>query len=304
MQATPLLRCVSSDEDLEAWVAVRNVVVPNEPASVEGMRVDEEGRLLLLAELEDVVVGCGIARRSAFAGRGFVAVRVLPELRRRGIGTAVLLALGDHVRAIGREELFFFVYADDAGSVAFADLFGQEIDYRLQQIRAVGIDESVAPPEEIELVALDGRRDELLKAVWPLTLQAHEDMPLPGDVTLDPDEWLREEATLPGGSFVALHRGEIVGYAGLLERADDPAVAEHGLTAVRRDYRRRGIAGTLKHAQFAWAARTGIRQLVTWTQKGNEPMQSLNRRLGYVDHARVLLYTGALPAGEFRPPTR
>jgi hypothetical protein len=30
-------------------------------------------------------------------------------------------------------------------------------------------------------------------------------------------------------------------------------------------------------------------------------MQALNRRLGYVVHARVLLYTGPVPPNEWRP---
>lgn len=292
---TALLSPVSSGEDLEAWVRLRNAVVPNEPVAVEAMRADEEGRLLLLAELDDTTVGCGIARRSHFAGRGFVAARVHPDFRRKGVGTALMLALCDHVRGLGRDVLSYFVYADDPGSVAFADQYGQQVDYRLEQIRVVGIEEPVAPPEGIAFVDLDGRRDELLRAAWPLALQAYEDMPLPGEVTLDFDEWLRDEATHPDGSFVALHHGEVVGFAGLCKRANDPAMAEHGLTAVLRDFRRRGIAHALKRSQLAWATRTGIRALVTWTQKGNEPMQRLNRSLGYVDHARVLIYSGPLP---------
>ena len=294
MVAGPHLRRVASAADLEAWVRLKNAVVPNEPVSVEQMRPAEEGRLLLLADLEHGAVGCGIARPSSFAGRGFVAVRVLPPFRRRGVGTALLLALSDHVRGLDRHELHSFVYADDPGSVAFADRYGSEVDYRLEQIRVVGVEEPVPPPDGIELIALGGRRDELLRAAWPLALQAYEDIPLPGDVTLDFDEWLREEATLPDGSFVALQHGEIVGFAGLAGRADDPAVAEHGLTAVRRDCRGRGIAQALKRAQLDWAVRIGLRRLVTWTQRGNEPMQTLNRKLGYVDAARVLIYTGAL----------
>ena len=88
---------------------------------------DEEGRILLLAELDGNLVGCGIAARSHFAGRGFVAPRVLPDFRRRGVGTALLLALTDHIRSLGREELISFVYANEAGSVAFAERFGQEV---------------------------------------------------------------------------------------------------------------------------------------------------------------------------------
>ena len=85
--------------------SLKNAVVPNEPVTVEQMQADEEGRLLLLAELGGAPVGCGVARRSHVAGRGFVAARVLVEFRRQGVGTALLLALSDHVRSIGRAEL-------------------------------------------------------------------------------------------------------------------------------------------------------------------------------------------------------
>jgi GNAT superfamily N-acetyltransferase len=103
------------------------------------------------------------------------------------------------------------------------------------------------------------------------------------------------EASRPEGSFVALRGGEIVGYAGMWEHANGSATGEHGLTAVRRDHRRRGIATALKRTQLHWAARSGVHELVTWTQRGNEPMQGLNRKLGYVDRHRELTFQGALP---------
>ena len=94
------------------------------------------------------------------------------------------------------------------------------------------------------------------------------------------EDWLREEATLPAGSFVALAGGEIVGYSGLM-RHDHDGVAEDGLTVVRRHWRRRGLACALKRLELAWAAEHGIREVVTWTQRGNEGMRRLNERLGY-----------------------
>ena len=195
MQRRRERRHVSSDEDLAVWVRLKNAVVPNEPVTLEQLHAHEEGRLLLLAELGGTPVGCGIARRSHLAGRGFVAARVLPKFRRQGIGTVLLLALGDHVRSIGRAELTSFVYADDPGSVAFAGRFGHEVDYRLEQIREVGIEQPVNPPRGITLEALEGRREEVLPAAWPLALEGLEDMPLSAEVTVEREEWLREEAT-------------------------------------------------------------------------------------------------------------
>ncbi len=295
--AAVVLRPVLSDEDLDAWVQIRNAVVPNEPATPEQMRTsDEEGRLLLLADLEGEAAGCGIAARSHFEGRGFVAPRVLPKQRRRGIGTVLLRALSDHVAALGRTGLISFVYADEPGSVAFAEHFGQDVvDYQLEQIRLVADERTPVPPAGVGIVSLEGRREELLRAVWPVALQGYEDMPLPGEIAFVLEEWLRDEATRPEGSFVAFEDGAVVGYAGLLEHANGAAVAEHGLTVVTRDRRGRGIARALKQAQLAWAAENGVVQLVTWTQRGNESMQSLNRALGYVDQAKVLTYVGPLP---------
>ena len=95
------------------------------------------------------------------------------------------------------------------------------------------------------------------------------------------DDWLRDEATLPDGSFVALDRAaEIVGFSGLVAH-DNDGVAEDGLTVVRRDWRHRGLATALKRMELAWAAEHGFSEVVTWTQRGNEGMRSVNERLGY-----------------------
>jgi GNAT superfamily N-acetyltransferase len=64
---------------------------------------------------------------------------------------------------------------------------------------------------------------------------------------------------------------------------------------VRRTHRGRGIARALKRAQLHWAAQRGVVELRTWTQKGNEAMQALNRSLGYVDVSKVITYQGPLP---------
>ena len=291
------VRPVASPADLETWAAVKSTVVPNEPVTVEQLVAnDEPGRLLLLAERDGVVVGCGIAAPSHFGGRAFVAARVLAEHRRQGVGTKLLRALSEHARGLGRDGINAFVYADEPHSIAFAECFGLvEADYQLEQVRTVGDESPPALPAGLEVAAVAGRREELLKAAWPVALEAYADLPLPGEVTYEFDEWLRDEATRPEGSFAAFEQGEIVGWAGLSTHANGDATAEHGLTAVRRDRRRHGIGRALKQAQLHWAARNGVVELVTWTQRGNEAMQALNRSLGYLDKSKVITYQGRLP---------
>jgi predicted GNAT superfamily acetyltransferase len=75
----------------------------------------------------------------------------------------------------------------------------------------------------------------------------------------------------------------------------EPTKAEHGLTVVRRDWRGRGVAAALKERQAAWAVANGLRELVTWTQTGNENMQAVNDRLGYVLGSFSISFTRDLP---------
>jgi len=291
------LRVASTPADLEAWAGLKSRVVPNEPVTAEQLAAtDEPGRLLLLADRDGVLAGCGIAALSNFGGRIFIAARVLPEHRRHGVGRELVRALAEHGRGLGRDGVNAFVDAGDAASLAFVQSYGlQEVDYQLEQVRLVGDEPPATAPEGIELIALDGRREELLEAVWPVAEEGYADMPLPGAVSYPFATWMRDEATRPDGSFVAIEADEPVGYAGLMEHANGLATAEHGLTVVRRDRRGRGIARALKRAQLHWAASSGVVELVTWTQKGNEAMQALNASLGYENRSRVLTMQGPLP---------
>jgi mycothiol synthase len=291
------VRAVETDADLEAWAEIKSAVVPNEPVTVAQLRAsDEPDRRLVLAYLDGELAGCGIADRSSFGGRAFVAVRTLPSVRRRGIGSALARELAGYARSLGLTGVNAFVYADEPHSIAFAEAAGlQEVDYQLEQVRRIGDEAPPRVPGGIELVSLATRREELLEAVWPVALAGYEDLPIPGGVTYRKETWLREEATRAPGSFAAFEGAEPVGYAGLVEHAAGDAIAEHGLTVVRRDRRGRGIARALKQAQLHWSAQNGIAELVTWTQRGNEAMQALNRSLGYVDKSKVLTYQGPLP---------
>jgi GNAT superfamily N-acetyltransferase len=208
----------------------------------------------------------------------------------------LLRPLTDHARSLGLTGVNAFVYANEPHSIAFAESLGlAEVDYQLEQVRAIGDEPPAEVPAGFDLESLEERREELLEAVWPVALEGYEDLPIPGGVRYRQETWLREEATRPRGSFVALERGEVVGYAGLLEHGDSEAVAEHGLTVVRRDRRGRGVGRALKRAQLRWASLADVAELVTWTQKGNEPMQALNRSLGYADRSKVITYQGPLP---------
>lgn len=290
------VRRAESDADLEAWRRVRIAVVPNERAQT----VDElrealtPTQLYLLAELDGRVAGSGVAGRSDLAGQGFVSPRVLPRARRRGVGTALLRELAEHVQRHGFDRAGAML--DDTASLAFAERFGfREVDRDVEQIRAIGDEPWPGPLSGIEVVSLAERPELFERAYHELALEAFRDFALDRPIEISLEDWNREWQVWPEGSFFALADGELVGMAGLIRDDDRPERAENSLSAVRRDWRRRGVASLLKRTVLAWAAANGLQEVYTWTQNGNAAMRVVNERLGYETRSVAIRVRGRLP---------
>ena len=67
------------------------------------------------------------------------------------------------------------------------------------------------------------------------------------------------------------------------------------MTVVRRDWRRRGLAHRAQAGELAWASANGIREIVTWTQRGNDGMRAANERLGYDYRSVTVNVRGPIP---------
>jgi mycothiol synthase len=290
------LSACTTDDDLEAWRAVRIAVEPGERcATVTELRAtDTPTRLMLLARTDGNVVGSGMADRSETAGGGFVLPRVPPEHRRRGVGSALLRALADHCAGLGVPQMVSRV--DDEGSLAFAERFGfAEVDREVEQVRVVGDDERPpsALPDGIDVVMLD-ERPELWAACFDrFGAEALADFALHAPLEISAEQW--DTSWRADQVFLAVHDGEVVGCAGYYRDTDQPERAENSLTAVRRDWRGRGIAAHLKRRTLHHAATEDLREVYTWTQIGNRPMIGLNERLGYVTRQTSITVARDLP---------
>jgi GNAT superfamily N-acetyltransferase len=278
-----VIRPAITDADLDSWRLVRRTVLPNESTiTIEQLRARESPhRLMLLAEVDGELAGHGFTDVSSYAD-GFVVPRILPPFRRHGIGSAVLEALVDHARSVGHGSVASLTDEEAALSFAVVHRF-REIDRQVEQVRPIDADEPDPPPFPGVTFTTLAEDPSLHRDAWVVAEQGYTDMKLvtgPARVTFE--EWLGEDATLPGGSIVALADGRIVGWAGLVAFADDPTRVENGLTAVDRAWRGRGLAAAMKRRQLRWAATHGITEIVTWTQMGNEAMQHVNVGLGYV----------------------
>jgi len=287
------VRAAETDADFEAFIHIRRTLLPNESGgTVELMRADlamNPDRAYYVAELDGEVVGGGLVSLSDLRDRYSVKVRVLPHARRRGVGTALLKELVRHAKG---DKLS--THLEEEAARPFAERFGfREIDRQVEQVKRLGDEPDPPPFDGVEFVTV-ASRPSLLREAYPLACEGYADMALDGHVEISLDVWLRDEATLPEGSFVALADGEIVGYSGLV-RHDNDGVAEDGLTVVRRDWRRRGLAVALKRMELAWAARNGFREVVTWTQRGNDGMRRVNELLGYEYRDMSITMLASLP---------
>ncbi|HEY8844080.1 MAG TPA: GNAT family N-acetyltransferase [Gaiellaceae bacterium] len=289
-----VVRAAETNADLEAWIQVRRAVLPNESAGTltELREREDPERLLLIAELDDGLAGSGLSVRSDISDRFFLAPRVLPGRRRRGVGTALLRELVTHAESYVDE---VSLVVEDEGSRAFAERFGfREVGRQVEQVKVLGEERPTATlPPGVEVVSVD-ERPELLREAYELASEGYADLATDRPASISLRQWLHEEATLPAGSFVALAGEEIAGFSGLLEH-DNSGTAEDGLTVVRREWRRRGLALALKQLELAWAAGAGYTEVVTWTQTGNEGMRRLNELLGYEYRGLAVTMCAPLP---------
>lgn len=135
-------------------------------------------------------------------------------------------------------------------------------------------------PPAFEIVSLAERPD-FADALYAIACESYADQPGRAETRLSPfEEWRRwgldphpAEAYL-----IALEGDEPLGY-GYLELDGDRGT--HGFTAVARASRGRGVAGSLKRAQIAWAKAHGVRVLRTATETRLGRMRALNTLHGY-----------------------
>ncbi|RZT11945.1 putative N-acetyltransferase YhbS [Kribbella sp. VKM Ac-2569] len=301
---TTTIRTATTDADYEAWRAVRIAVLPYErcPSVAELRDLDRPGRLMLLAEIDGEVVGSGLADRSGDGERAALMPRVHPDFRRRGVGTDLLWALADHAVAQGYDTAGASV--DDDGSRLFAERFGfVERNREVEQLRKIGDEPGPAPPTEYTIVSVAERPELWAAAYHQVALPTLPDMDHPVALKVSEDDWEKEWINDPAAMFVAVAGDEVIGVAGLMLDSDRPERAEVAYTAVRREWRGKSVAATLKRTSMAWAADHGITEIYTWTQRGNDAMRRLNEHLGFtygitsISMRAPLPLTGLAPVG-------
>jgi len=255
---------------------------------------------LLVARRGTEAVGAATVGRSGRPGHQYTMVRVVPEHRRHGVGSAMLEAAREHAARIGLERIWGRIDATDTGSLGFAERNGliESGRERISVLELTDAPSPAPPPPGVTVVSL-AQRPDLIRAAYDVHSGCLPDMPTP--MLAEPfHEWvsrtLEGPGALPAAAMVALAEHAVIGQAALALEGDE-GTAEHLLTCVRRDWRGRGVAGALKSAQIAWARQAGIERLVTSNDAPNAAMLAVNRRLGYQVVSEGVLVEGPARLG-------
>lgn len=226
-----------------------------------------------------------------------LALVVHPGWRGRGVGGRLLDRLLEGLRAGGTGTAQARADAADLPTLAFlrrrgfaetqrmvelrlplADAHLPPLGATLDRLATAGIGVRTLADEEGRDPACWGRLLELQQAVevdWP-----DPDPGPPEPLALDA---FRRRLTglpiIPEAFFIATHGERYVGYGGLAHPDASRRVVESGGTAVRPEYRGRGVATALKACCLAYARRQGYEE--ARTRSANPAVVRVNEKFGF-----------------------
>ena len=281
------------EDQLERVVAVHNAVRPDDPVTAPEFvdwkrQADDMVWLVAVVGNEDVGAGIGIVGWHLPPQTAIVEAWTLPDARGHGVGSGLYADLRRWSAEHGCVQVNTRVAEDDEASLAWADRRGfrevgreSRLVLMLDSIEAPAIE----PPDGIQIVTWS-ERPGIEPGMYEVFLEGAPDVPGAEHVDLPAYErWLANDmqglADRPEAVFAAIAGDEVVGYAKLSLPDRWTGDAFHDLTAVKRAWRGRGIAGALKRTQIAWAKERGYGRLVTRNEERNEPIRRLNVRHGY-----------------------
>ena len=312
-------------------VALLKEAQPEEPWSLEGERAADAAdeamgglRCAFLAvekaaATDGDVVGFARAQMDAdvpVAGRRRLWVAVTHAARRRGIGTALLDAVGEAAAAGGATEFHVSTSLAEPDGPAFALARGFreiETEHELHlDLDTFDPGTSAAPAGITSLAARQRADPDWFERYYRLHTTVEASVPWGlGYAVPDREAFRRRhvdaEEALAQGTTIAVVDGEWVGLCEMWRSGDDTHTAYEELTGVLPGYRGRGLGTALVAVAGTWARGRGYRRLLTSTSTSNEAMQRTARRLGFRfagrwSHLLGPVTRGGVPSGQEGSP--
>jgi mycothiol synthase len=310
-----------TDSDWEAFSKVRRAARPNYPVSAETLRhwhevVDpnlvQDRYVAEDRQTNRVVAVGGLGEYPPYPGKYWIFEFVLPEYQRRGIGTKLYDLLLNDARRHKGACLRTSVQTEESAGQAFASHRGfierardwqsvlevetvdtSRLPSLLQALRGDGID--------VTTLSNEGADDpDVWRRLYELDVATGPDVPridpyVPWTLDQFQQAELRAPTLLPESWFIAKVGGQYVADSWAHREAADPELLDQDYTGTRKEYRRRGIALTLKLCLIDYARRNGFRRIRTNNNSLNTPMWKLNEQLGFRKLSTTVQLERSLP---------
>lgn len=304
-------------EEYEAIIAIENDVYPDYPGTVEewqhwdrnrdpkhhherAIAYDAEGKALAFCSAQHY----GGMFHPRKLGLGFTVLRAHQH---EGIGSEMYTYIRRRLEHIDPITLWSDAREDyDSGRAFLGKLGFEEVQREWENHLDLKAFEPNRFEGAIERAEASGLRlatyAELIEEdpdFWPRLYDmcdtVSRDVPSPDAHTpVDPELWRKRTEgnpnLMPEGYFVAVDGDRYVGLSNLWKLQADPNAIETGLTGVRREHRRRGVALALKLKALGWAKEQGYDKVKTWNERGNEGMLAINEMLGFVKQPAWISY--------------
>lgn len=292
-------------DDYQAVVDIQNAIFADNPAVIEdwveadSLRPPECKHRRWVVEQDDQVVAVGqyAQYKWAYHPQHFdVMLRVLPDYQRRGIGSALYDHIIAAIEPFDPIQLTAGTREDVPQGMKFLEARGFYLHVREQRSAVIPSEFDPAPfaaleqklaAEGITIKTLDELADDPERNRKAYELEADVLPDVPGNEDFTPpgletyEKQVINAPMLKKGIYLVAVDSDGT-YAGMTclwaDRASDMLFT--GLTGVRREYRRRGIAAALKTRAITWAKTTGCSRINTDNADTN-PMLQLNYRLGF-----------------------
>jgi len=245
----------------------------------------------------DQVIAYGEYRQTAALhehGAFSLNVAVLPEYQGKGIGSSLYSHVFAELSPLNPNAIRCTARAADAASMAFLErrqyrpmMNIVEWWFDLDAIKPSDIIEK-APTTEcnvaIDSVAALECDPERNRKLFSLVTDIRQDVPMSStliDYEEFTDGYLGDSSYDSEAAFVATNRsGEYIGYTCMIDDGNDSLYM--GLTGVRRDYRRCGVATELKLRSIRYGFENGYSCIKSFCSSQNSAVEALNIRCGFV----------------------
>jgi len=294
------------DDDYGGLVVLRNIIEPDHPKSVDQMRHSDKTHEDKIRQKRWVWEKDGAIAVSALYTQFFEAyhpqkfaffIHVHPDLQGQGYGSSSYDHLMQEIKPFVPIKITTQVRENHPRGIRFMEDRGFTNTMKEQESK---LDLTAYDPSqyqnEVNRILDQGFRILTLTELrredegadyksWELEREVAPDMPWTDPISIPEfDHYqayiLEHPRFNPDSWFLVLKENYLAGLNNLWKTPDKKVVTT-GLTGVRREYRRKGIATALKHTCLSWAKERGYKWIRTNNADSNEGMLSINIRVGF-----------------------